>query len=256
MPRLSILTLTVPDRAERLAQLSAEIGRQITRGPFEAEHVICADDGSLPYGAKMTLGLRSCTGDYVSVVDDDDLVAGCYVAQIFEALDRTPAPDVVTFRALRTDTGEVWRFRYREPDGTPIDGGRVMSANHYCAWRTSIARESVWLPMAYWADVCWYGLLTAAFPNLHSVAIPAVLYLYRFDPSDSLCQGPEVAGRSVQRCQGGLDGWRDRITGRLYLSSLGRDLQTPGSVLVMNSEGQESSVPPEQLEHIFSTEVK
>lgn len=52
----------------------------------------------MPVGGTRQWMIENAPADYVSFVDDDDLVAGDYVARVMKVLDSPDPPDVVGFR--------------------------------------------------------------------------------------------------------------------------------------------------------------
>lgn len=86
-----ILILTMPDRHEFLAQLLSLLYPQMfalgLRRSSEIEVLIKADDHEMPVGDRRELLRQKATAEYINFIDDDDLIASNYVAEIFKRLD-------------------------------------------------------------------------------------------------------------------------------------------------------------------------
>jgi glycosyltransferase involved in cell wall biosynthesis len=100
-PRLSILICSLACRAEMLARLMARLSPQLTT---DVEVIREIDNGEMTIGDKRNKLLDRATGDYVSMIDDDDLVADDYIPRILSALENNP--DCVGFRSARYLNGE------------------------------------------------------------------------------------------------------------------------------------------------------
>lgn len=105
MPRadLSILVLTLPDRAAFLTRLLGRLQPQVVP---QVELLIATDEGEVTIGEKRNRILDASQGRYVCYVDDDDLVAPNYVAEILGAIQQ--APDCVGFKTKRHVDGKAY----------------------------------------------------------------------------------------------------------------------------------------------------
>lgn len=100
MPTWDILTTSIPHRHESLLRLLAELDRQMAPG---AGMILYRDDLEVPYGDKTQALIEASGADYVSCVDDDDLLAPGAVAKVLAALEK--APQYVGFRVRWTRDG-------------------------------------------------------------------------------------------------------------------------------------------------------
>ena len=80
----SILILTLPQRAAMLGRLLEVLRPQICDG---VELLIGESDPSLPVGENREALRQRARGEYISFIDDDDLVLPHFVERILPALD-------------------------------------------------------------------------------------------------------------------------------------------------------------------------
>jgi len=103
MTTYDILIVSIPHRHELLCQLLAELGRQLTAWT-DVQVRLYRDNLETSYGAKTRALLKASTADYVSCIDDDDMVAPDYIDRVCAALDTHP--DYVGFPVRWTIDGE------------------------------------------------------------------------------------------------------------------------------------------------------
>ncbi len=108
MPLLSLLICTLQCRKALLARLMERLHPQLNPA---VQIAIDCDAGEVTIGEKRNRLLDRAAGDYIAFIDDDDLVAEDYVAQILSVLSPqssalTP-PDVVGFRSIRYIDGKL-----------------------------------------------------------------------------------------------------------------------------------------------------
>jgi glycosyltransferase involved in cell wall biosynthesis len=198
MNDLTVITLHLPYRADRLERLREEIAGQVydAGGTSRVQHLIFTDT-SLTYGECMRKSLERSTGRYVCWLDDDDWPMPRYVGAILEGIDT--GADVVTFGSYTPGCVPAWLY-FGKTDNCgrdPLDNGNIKSANHYCAWSRPYALAVPWLPRYYGAEYAWYTGLRLAFPSLVEHHVHEVLHEYRYDASDTKCQNREAIGKSI-----------------------------------------------------------
>jgi glycosyltransferase involved in cell wall biosynthesis len=196
MHDLTIITLHLPERADKLRALRAELARQVSEFGAGVQHLVYSDP-SQPYGCSMRNSLELSTGRYVCWMDDDDWPMPRYVAGLMEGV--RAGADVVTIGSYTPGCVPAWlRFGVEDNCGRdPIDDGNIKSANHYCAWKREYALAVPWLPRYYGAEAAWYTGLRLAFPNLREHHVHEVLHEYRYDACDTKCQNREAIGKSL-----------------------------------------------------------
>src|SRR4030095_2341394 len=84
-----------------LETLCKVIADQIRNDPVE--HLVLLDNKKRTVGEKRDALMRAARGDYISFVDDDDMIALDYVALILQKIRL--APDVITFMQQATVAG-------------------------------------------------------------------------------------------------------------------------------------------------------
>lgn len=151
-PKLSILTPTIPERANQLAQLSAKIAIQ----GGEVEHLILCDNRARTIGAKRQALIDAARGEYVAFVDDDDDISDDYVSSILAAI--TTGADVITFRQLAIYNGmrsEVV-FGINNHDEPFAPGSITLRAPwHVCAWKRDVVAGCLFGESNYGEDKVW-----------------------------------------------------------------------------------------------------
>lgn len=178
----SILVMTVPGREQKLASLLSVLEPQATR---EVEILVLRDNIRRSIGTKRNALVSIANGEYVSFVDDDDMVDDRYVYRIGEALaDR---PDVVCFNAWVTGCpgpDRIAKFSNSyELDENYGDEYRRLP-NHLCVWKKSLV-----LPYADQSrteDAEWAHRMKRSGAAKTSVEVPAILYHYRYDQKDRI----------------------------------------------------------------------
>ena len=161
----SILICTLENRKhflERLLDvLLPQIGDYVKGGTGnysvytgKAQICILSDNKVMSVGEKRNKLIEASEGEYVSFIDDDDIVSGEYVEAILRKLRNKP--DVVTFWAYRFHNGKKdRRVNYDikfEQDLNPAQEYQRLP-NHLCCWK-----KSLYLPykeISYGEDAEW-----------------------------------------------------------------------------------------------------
>lgn len=102
----SILILTLQERAPLFERLCNTLVQQIKNAYLEqqVEILYFKDDRTYSIGYKRNALLAASAAEYVSFIDDDDLVHERYVAMIYEKLLKNP--DCVSLTGIITTRGE------------------------------------------------------------------------------------------------------------------------------------------------------
>lgn len=105
--KLSILVCSIEKRKHFLDRLTSIIKPQLDKH-LDVECVIVTDKGSMPIGKKRNILIQEASGEYITFVDDDDIVSNDYVERLLSALYSNP--DVVVFDVFRFDNGREDRI--------------------------------------------------------------------------------------------------------------------------------------------------
>jgi len=85
--KLSILICSIDIRTELLSKLMSVLDLQLNS---DVEVLVEKDNGKISIGKKRNILLRRAKGEYISYIDDDDLVSDDYVSKILEAISHKP----------------------------------------------------------------------------------------------------------------------------------------------------------------------
>lgn len=179
---LSILTATIPERANYLKRLSDLITPQIDGKPVE--WLIDPSPRKTPTGTKRNSLISQSKGAWVCFVDDDDWIAPTYVQDILKALESNP--DVVTFEGWYTENGRNrvdWAINLGEKYEARHEKGKYMFfryPNHLAVIRKSIAISVKFKPIWQGEDFQWATEIKDRDLLKTTVHIPKHLYHYEF----------------------------------------------------------------------------
>jgi hypothetical protein len=101
MHKLSILIPSLEERKPKLEQLKAELANQI--GKRNVEVLSLSDNRQMSIGQKRNMLLTQSTGEYVSFVDDDDMVSLDYIEKVLNALTKNPDCSSLTGEIVFSD---------------------------------------------------------------------------------------------------------------------------------------------------------
>jgi len=192
---LSILTASIPERADKLEMLTAKITAQI--GDLPVEHLVFLDNRKRTIGAKRDALLRIARGTFIAYVDDDDTVSPDYVESLVEAIKTTASPndqvDVITFAQFaRVDEAcakIVFGLRQENQPFVP-DTAVLRAAWHVCAWRRSVAILSHFPESNYGEDWAFAEPLNRI--ARASIHLDKVLHYYRFNSATTAAPYPDL----------------------------------------------------------------
>lgn len=104
--KLSILICSLNSRKDKLNQLLAGLQPQLDRFK-DVECIIATDNREMKIGVKRNYLLSLANGEYITFIDDDDLVDANYCALLLTAIEKNP--DVIVFDAVRYANGKLDR---------------------------------------------------------------------------------------------------------------------------------------------------
>ena len=184
-PLLSVLILTIPERAGSFARLVRDVVDQARAyGLGDVEVLALLDDGKRLIGDKRNALLGQARGRFVAWIDDDDEVSPTYVSTLCDQIRATPDVDVVTFRMLRTHPAApdlLCEFDLHAGGGRQVsDTPPIWQSvpNHLCAWRAELAKLEAFPPCAenWRQDLQWAQAMARA--GKSQVKLDATLYNY------------------------------------------------------------------------------
>jgi len=192
---LSILTASIPERADKLEMLTEKITAQI--GDLPVEHLVFLDNRKRTIGAKRDALLRIARGTFIAYVDDDDTVSPDYVASLVEAIKTTASlndqVDVITFaqfaRVDKACAKIVFGLRQENQPFVP-DTEVLRAAWHVCAWRRSVAILSHFPESNYGEDWAFAEPLNRI--ARASIHLDKVLHYYRFNSATTAAPYPDL----------------------------------------------------------------
>jgi len=192
---LSILTASIPERADKLEMLTEKITAQI--GDLPVEHLVFLDNRKRTIGAKRDALLRIARGTFIAYVDDDDTVSPDYVASLVEAIKTTASlndqVDVITFaqfaRVDKACAKIVFGLRQENQPFIP-DTEVLRAAWHVCAWRRSVAILSHFPESNYGEDWAFAEPLNRI--ARASIHLDKVLHYYRFNSATTAAPYPDL----------------------------------------------------------------
>ena len=136
--RLSILVCTIAKREALLARLKSVLTPQLTK---EVELLINSDSGEKSIGKKRNELLNRAIGEYVSFVDDDDLVSGNYCSRILSTTLNNK-PDCLGIQGTITINGgkpKTFAHSIKNSSWFERDGIYFRSPNHLNPIKREIA---------------------------------------------------------------------------------------------------------------------
>jgi len=186
----TICILTLSNRAELLDRLLSVLRPQINRDSVQL--LWLGDNKSMSVGEKRNKIREMASGQYVSFIDDDDLVTEDYVSEVLKAIEQKP--DVVSFFVQRNHNGKVYRMhRYSKSYGANhLDPDRSagyrfynMLPDHLCVWRRELALQRTFHDRNIREDHIWAEEMRLYYPNYSEISITKILYIYDYQTEGS-----------------------------------------------------------------------
>lgn len=150
----------------------------------EVEILTYADDGQVTTGRKRNDLVKQAKGQYVVFVDDDDMVAPTYIADILEAAEKNP--DCITFNGwMETDGHNRTEFRLGlgYPYMTAIEANKnvyLRYPNHITPIKKSIATKVNFPNFTIGEDFIWATKIKELGLLKTQVKINKQLYYYLY----------------------------------------------------------------------------
>jgi hypothetical protein len=180
-PSWDIMIASIPHRDVTMCELLAELDAQMRPG---VGVIACRDNLRALYGDKIAMMLAHSRADYVSCIDDDDMIAPDFIRRIQAALE--DEPDYVGFAVRYTVDGHPYlpvehslRYRCWENRETIL----VRDIVQFNPIRRELALLGTWAG-GFAADGRWADGVRASGQCVTEVFIPEQMYYYRFRADD------------------------------------------------------------------------
>ena len=188
-PKLSILIATIGQREQRLTRLLDILKPQVYKLKGAVEVVAYWNNGEFPLWQIRQKLLEEAKGEYVSFIDDDDLVPDYYCDEIIEALKAKP--DYVGWRMQVWHNGEKLKPTYHSliyPRWYDDNKGFYRNISHLNPIKRSLAlKASFEVERGVAEDESWVVRVT---PLVHTqVYIDKEMYWYQHTSGDSVWRG-------------------------------------------------------------------
>jgi hypothetical protein len=177
--------LTVPPRAAKLKELMTVLEPQITK---EVQVIVLYNNFEKPIGELRQQIVNQAKGQYISFIDDDDLVPIDFVATILPHLNGKN--DYVGFKVALFNNGVRMRPVYHSlkyTDWKEDEQGYYRDITHLNPLKTEIARQATFAGGAG-EDMAWANQLRGKAKREHF--IDREMYEYRHSQTDTLADGP------------------------------------------------------------------
>jgi glycosyltransferase involved in cell wall biosynthesis len=173
--KLSILILTIPERAHLLEGLLDRLRPQITGKPVE---ILLHRSATKSIGEKRNALLDMAKGKWVVYIDDDDLVSRDYVDKILSALRTNP--DCVGISGIIVTRGRErqWHISLNHPGWFETDKVYYRSPNHISPVRRSLALQARFPETNHGEDAEYSRRLIGLLKT--EVKVEGNIYTYRY----------------------------------------------------------------------------
>jgi glycosyltransferase involved in cell wall biosynthesis len=178
MKTWDIMICSIPHRDRTMTELLAELDTQTRRG---VGVIAFRDNLETQYGSKIAQMLDHSKADYVSCIDDDDMVAPDFIRRIHAALQEDP--DYVGFPVRYTRDGDLQKpvhhsLRYHVWEDR--EEALVRDITQFNPIRRELALLGEW----YAAERRWADGVRASGRCVKEVWIDDPMYYYRHNTSD------------------------------------------------------------------------
>ena len=187
--RISVITAALPSRFDLLAQACKSVRAQTLPA---VEHLIGIDYARRGTSAVRNDLLRASTGDWVAVLDDDDVLLPNHLATLAKAAQESPDSDIV-YSYCRVEGRPGWT------PNRPFDAAELERGNYIPA--TTIIRRALLDTLGGWQDSrnCpngwedWDLWLRALDHEAQFVCAPVETWVYRFHGRNKTYLGEAAA---------------------------------------------------------------
>lgn len=194
---LSILIPSIPERADKLAALLANLQPQIKASNGEAEVLVLTDLRTMELGEKRNRLMQIAAGKFVIHLDDDDALVDDAVETLLQILDDPKTDDdQVDVIAYESESKIDDKPPFKVKTSIKYENEQVYCTKgiwgdirrkpwHWCCWRTEMAKRHKFIGRI---DEDWQWL-SQVLPHVRAqFQLQQVIHIYRFNQHDSFCQ--------------------------------------------------------------------
>lgn len=188
MINLTILIPSVPGRINiLLPRLLQTLHQQIDQRN-DVEIIVLYDNKKTSLGVKRNNLIKLAQGNFITFIDDDDLVADNYIELIMDKINNYPTADCIVFNSKYYENNQyICECKY----GIELEYNHVVSSTalwtgkpaHTMIWARDIIQSTLFPDINHGEDYDWVAL---AWPKIkHQVRIDEALYFYYFSTEHS-----------------------------------------------------------------------
>jgi glycosyltransferase involved in cell wall biosynthesis len=177
--------LHLPKREKSYRALIEELNKQIEKCNATGliEIITSADNGETTVGKKRNNVLDQARGEYVSFIDDDDMITEIYVSKTLKALETKP--DVVELVGFLPKYNLPFIHNLNCGGHFKKDGIQFRTPNHLNTIKTEIARQVRYPEISHGEDQDYSHRLWDSGLMKTEALIGDRMYIYQFNPATS-----------------------------------------------------------------------
>lgn len=203
-PSLSILILSLVERTEKyLLPLLRTLQHQCVGVENKVEILVETDNRWRSIGRKRNEILRLAQGDFITYVDDDDMVSHDYIESILgvirkEEEEHRSAPDCIVFDVwvkgydilnMQSPHGSLCRYGLEFEHQNLPDGTFLRKPNCRMVYKRSMALLVPFVDVNCGEDDVWGQTMARHIPLTSQLRIHKILYFYNWSVMDSEAGG-------------------------------------------------------------------
>lgn len=188
-PKWTILIPTVGQRNDRFVELINNLMKQVDFFKGDVQVLAYWNNGERPLGEIRESLVEEATGDYISFIDDDDMVPNYYCEKVYNAI--ADEPDYVGWRMQAWHNGEKLKPTFHSlkyDKWSEDDKGFYRNISHLNPIKRTIANQASFLVDKGVAEDHPWAVRVQ--PLVHTeVYIDDVMYFYQHNTEDSIWRG-------------------------------------------------------------------
>lgn len=187
--KLSILVCSVLERGQTfLPKILKQLQDQITPYSNDVELLCLIDNCNMMLGEKRNKLVKMADGDYITFVDDDDVLSDDYVKVLLEAIKTTPT-DVITFTVNVSLNNGPYKPCYYSKDyktNYNTDAAYFRQVNHIMCIKLDLALSTPYKSIIRGEDSAFAADLAHKIKT--ETKLDKVLYYYNFNQETTQTQ--------------------------------------------------------------------